>query len=225
MNSGAFDPFERDRRRLRASTAPGCTSTAPSACGPPPARRAGTSPRASSTPTRGPPTPTSGSTSPTTAASRSSRDPAAHRAAMGLAAAYLVASEHRQNYDYTPEASRRARGFAIYAALRSLGRKRPARPRRPLLRPRRALRASCCRTAAPRSSTTSSSTRSWSPASPRRSPAIQTDGTCWAGGTVWHGRHALRISVSGYATTTEDIERSAAAILKALGSAPAPPAP
>ena len=50
------------------------------------------------------------------------RDREAHRAAMGLTAAYLVESEHRQNYNFTPEASRRARGFAIYAALRSLGR-------------------------------------------------------------------------------------------------------
>src|SRR6185437_11347952 len=50
--------------------------------------------------------------------------PAAHRAAMGLSAAYLVRSgdEPRENMDWTPEASRRARGFAVYAALRSLGR-------------------------------------------------------------------------------------------------------
>ena len=52
-------------------------------------------------------------------------------------------SEHRQNYDYTPEASRRARGFALYAALRSLGRRGLARPRRPLLRPRRAASPRC----------------------------------------------------------------------------------
>ncbi len=51
------------------------------------------------------------------------RDRAAHRAAMGLTAAYLVESDHRQNFDFTPEASRRARGFAVYAALRSLGRR------------------------------------------------------------------------------------------------------
>ncbi len=42
---------------------------------------------------------------------------------MSLTAAYLVAGEQRDNYDYTPEASRRARGFALYAALRSLGRR------------------------------------------------------------------------------------------------------
>src|SRR4029077_14164536 len=51
--------------------------------------------------------------------------PAAHRAAMSLSAAYLVRSpsEPREPMDWTPEASRRARGFAVYAALRSLGRR------------------------------------------------------------------------------------------------------
>ena len=44
--------------------------------------------------------------------------------------------------------------------------------------------------------------------------AVQRDGTCWAGGTVWHGRPAMRISISGWATTAEDVERSAAAILR-----------
>jgi hypothetical protein len=45
---------------------------------------------------------------------------------------------------------------------------------------------------------------------------IQADGTCWVGGTVWHGREAIRISVSGWQTTDADVERSAAAILRAL---------
>jgi hypothetical protein len=44
--------------------------------------------------------------------------------------------------------------------------------------------------------------------------AVQRDGTCWAGGTVWHDQPAMRISVSGWATTAEDVERSAAAILR-----------
>jgi glutamate/tyrosine decarboxylase-like PLP-dependent enzyme len=50
--------------------------------------------------------------------------PAAHRAAMSLSAAYLVrsADEPREPMDWVPESSRRARGFAVYAALRSLGR-------------------------------------------------------------------------------------------------------
>ena len=52
------------------------------------------------------------------------RDVAAHRAAMGVAAAYLPPARgaERDPFDYVPELSRRARGFAVYAALRSLGR-------------------------------------------------------------------------------------------------------
>ena len=45
--------------------------------------------------------------------------------------------------------------------------------------------------------------------------AVQADGTCWCGGTVWHGRAAMRISVSAWATTESDVERSLAAILAA----------
>jgi len=45
--------------------------------------------------------------------------------------------------------------------------------------------------------------------------AVQEDGTCWAGATVWQGRTAMRISVSGWSTTPEDVERSLAAILRA----------
>jgi hypothetical protein len=43
---------------------------------------------------------------------------------------------------------------------------------------------------------------------------VQTDGTCWCGGTVWQGQTAMRISVSSWATTDDDVERSVAAILR-----------
>jgi threonine aldolase len=43
---------------------------------------------------------------------------------------------------------------------------------------------------------------------------VQEDGTCWAGGTTWHGMHAMRISVSNWSTTEADIDLSAMAILK-----------
>ena len=45
--------------------------------------------------------------------------------------------------------------------------------------------------------------------------AVQDDGTCWCGGTVWQGRTAMRISVSSWATTDDDVERSLEAILRA----------
>ena len=47
---------------------------------------------------------------------------------------------------------------------------------------------------------------------------VQRDGTCWLGGTVWHGRAAMRVSVSGWRTTEDDIDRSAAAILRVLAA-------
>ena len=45
---------------------------------------------------------------------------------------------------------------------------------------------------------------------------VQRDGTCWAGGTTWHGMAAMRISISNYSTTEQDIDRSAEAILRAV---------
>jgi glutamate/tyrosine decarboxylase-like PLP-dependent enzyme len=44
--------------------------------------------------------------------------------------------------------------------------------------------------------------------------AVQSDGTCWCGGTLWHGRVAMRISVSSWATTDDDVELSLAAIAR-----------
>ena len=50
--------------------------------------------------------------------------------------------------------------------------------------------------------------------------AVQADGTIWLGGTTWHGRRAMRISVSGWMTETDDVERSIDAILRAARSTP-----
>ena len=47
---------------------------------------------------------------------------------------------------------------------------------------------------------------------------VQADGTCWLGGTDWQGRAAMRISVSSFRTTSEDVERSAGAILEAAAA-------
>jgi hypothetical protein len=48
--------------------------------------------------------------------------------------------------------------------------------------------------------------------------AIQSDGTCWAGGTTWRGRPGMRISVCSWATTDADVERSADAMIRAARS-------
>ena len=166
--------------------------------------------------TRGRPTATSGSTSPTTAA-LAIRDREAHAAAMGMSAAYLVRREPRPNSDWAPEASRRGRGFAVYAALRSLG--RAASPRSwsatARCRPARLARRGRGRGA------------QRGRAQPGllgvggRDPRAPAEGTFWAGGTVWHGRPALRFSVSNWSTTEADIDRSADAILSAVDRASA----
>ena len=48
---------------------------------------------------------------------------------------------------------------------------------------------------------------------------IQASGVAWLGPTAWHGRHAMRISVSSWATTAEDVERSLAVMVEALAAA------
>jgi hypothetical protein len=45
--------------------------------------------------------------------------------------------------------------------------------------------------------------------------AVQAGGECWAGGTVWRGQPAMRISVSSWATGPDDVAASLDAILRA----------
>jgi glutamate/tyrosine decarboxylase-like PLP-dependent enzyme len=142
-------------------------------------------------------------------------DRAAHRRAMSIAAAYLVAGEQRDNYDYTPEASRRARGFALYAALRSLGRRGLAE----LIERNCAQAARFARLLSEGGAEILNDVvlnQVLVAAPPSAIARVQADGTCWVGGTVWRGREAMRISVSSWATTDADVERSARAILVAL---------
>src|SRR3954451_15181303 len=153
------------------------------------------------------------------------RDAAAHTAAMGMTAAYLVRADDslRSNSDWVPEASRRARGFAVYAALRSLGRRGVAD-----------LVERCCalaRRLAERVEGDGVEVLNEvalnqvllrfgddDAATDAVVAAVQADGTCWAGGTRWQGRAAMRISVSNWSTTEADIDRSAEAILRAAAS-------
>jgi glutamate/tyrosine decarboxylase-like PLP-dependent enzyme len=153
--------------------------------------------------------------------------PDAHRAAMGSHASYLVRSEggERDALDWNPEASRRARGFAVYAAIRSLGRSGIAdlvdrccsharRFAEALAREPRVevlgdvvLNQVLVRFLAP-DEDHDARTRAVV-------EAVQEDGTCWLGGTTWQGKGAMRISVSNWSTTTDDVDRSVAAILRA----------
>jgi glutamate/tyrosine decarboxylase-like PLP-dependent enzyme len=147
------------------------------------------------------------------------RDTDALRAAMAVTAEYLpTAGKLRSPSDYTPELSRRARGVDIWAALEALGRSGVA-----------AMIEGCCAHAVHFAAGLSdagfevlnevvlnqvlvsfgSSERTLAVIA-----AVQREGTCWAGNTVWQGRTAMRISVSSWATTAEDVEKSLAAIIR-----------
>ena len=172
-----------------SAPARGCTSTARSGCGRPRARPSAAWCAASSAPTRGPPTRHKWLNVPYDSGLAIVADRAAPPARDGRLAAYLIDSDHRDNYEYTPEASRRARGFAIYAALRQLGRRGLAD-----LVDRSCEHAAhfarLCATAAPRSSTRSTSTRCWSRASRTRSRACRP--TARAGPAAPSGAAARR---------------------------------
>jgi glutamate/tyrosine decarboxylase-like PLP-dependent enzyme len=145
----------------------------------------------------------------------------AHRAAMSQFASYFIrgADEERSGMDWVPEASRRARAVPVYAVLRALGRIGLE-----------ALVDRCCALAARMADRL------------RAEPAIeilndvvlnqvlvrcgdntaaviarvQQEGVCWLGGTTWEGRDAMRISVSSWRTTEDDIDRSADSIIRAV---------
>ena len=160
------------------------------------------------------------------------RDREAHRAAMTLEAPYYApaSSVARANHNWVPEASRRARGFAVYAALRSLGRdglaqlvERCARLARRMAdqlarRPNvHVLNDVVLNQVLVRFDGAGGDADARTAAVIRR---VQDDGTCWVGGTTWHGMHVMRVSVSNWSTTESDIDLSAAAILRcaALGA-------
>jgi glutamate/tyrosine decarboxylase-like PLP-dependent enzyme len=151
--------------------------------------------------------------------------PDAHAAAMSWqAAAYVAPGAGREPTQYVPESSRRARGFAVWAALRELGREGVA-----------ALVGRCCAHAQRFAAVLGAEDGveilndvvlnqvlvRFDDSDERTQVirAVQQEGTAWLGGTVWHGRHAMRISVSSWATTEADVDRSAAAIVACFRSA------
>ncbi len=152
------------------------------------------------------------------------RKPSALRAALTHSpAAYLFPGEQREPMEYTPELSRRARGVEVWAALRSLGRAGLAE-----------MVDQGCRHASRFAEGLAAAGYhvlnevllnqvlvSFGDAerTQRVIRAVQEDGTCWCGGTVWQGQTAMRISVSSWATTEADVELSLAAILRGAASA------
>jgi glutamate/tyrosine decarboxylase-like PLP-dependent enzyme len=147
------------------------------------------------------------------------RDATSLRTAMSTSGSYLMQDEERIPYQYTPDFSRRARGIEVWAALRCLGRDGLAdlieRTCRLAVRFAEGLRRAGYHVlnevvlnqvlvsfGQPEHTT-------------RVITRVQADGTCWCGGTVWQGHTAMRISVSSWSTTEEDVDRSLTAILRA----------
>ncbi|HYV73059.1 MAG TPA: aminotransferase class V-fold PLP-dependent enzyme [Candidatus Binatia bacterium] len=146
------------------------------------------------------------------------REASSLQKAFATSAAYLQASDVREPCHYTPESSRRARGIELWAAMRSLGRQ----GLKDLVERnchQAAFFAERLRRAGSKvlnevvlnqvlvSFGTAEETR-------RVITAVQEEGTCWCGGTEWHGQSAMRVSFSSWATTDEDVERSLTAILR-----------
>ena len=159
--------------------------------------------------------------------------PEAHQESVLMPAHYIqMTAGEREPRAFTPDESRRARALPMYAALRVLGREGIAE-----------IVDRCCAMATlmaqrlaahdsvrilndvvlnqvlvqfrPRNGDDDAAAALTRDVISR----IQDEGTCCAGGTNWHGQAAMRISISNWSTTAEDIERSAAAILVALSSA------
>jgi glutamate/tyrosine decarboxylase-like PLP-dependent enzyme len=146
------------------------------------------------------------------------RTPEYLHTAMTLSAAYLTPSDGREPWHYAPEASRRARGVELWAAMRSLGRsglremiERNCRQAKVF-----AERLHKAGFAILNNVVLNQVLVSFGSAEDTRRVItdIQNDGTCWCGGTQWHGHTAMRISVSSWATTDEDVERSVTAMIR-----------
>ena len=146
------------------------------------------------------------------------RDREALRAAMSPPMASFPQGSGREPWQYSPEASRRARGIEVWAALVSLGRSGVAdlveRTCRYASQFAEGLRAAGCQILNEVVLNQVLVSFGSDDKTERVIAAIQEDGTCWCGGTVWHGCAAMRISVCSWATTEEDVHRSLAAILR-----------
>jgi glutamate/tyrosine decarboxylase-like PLP-dependent enzyme len=150
-------------------------------------------------------------------------DPESHTGAMSLAGPYLVADPgQRDNTNYVPESSRRARAVPIYAALRSLGRSGVAEliERNCAQARRMAKRLAAIPGAHVINDVVLNQVLVQLPggddANRAAVAAIQRDGTCWLGGTTWQSQYVLRVSISNWATTDDDVDRSADAIARAI---------
>lgn len=145
------------------------------------------------------------------------RDGAALRASMGITAAYLEPGNRREPMHHVPEASRRARGVELWAALKFLGRsglrdliERTCTHAQHFAVGLRDAGFEVLNEVVVNQVLVSFGSPEVTREVIRR---VQEDGTCWCGGTVWQGKTAMRISVSSWATSASDVERSLEAII------------
>jgi glutamate/tyrosine decarboxylase-like PLP-dependent enzyme len=163
------------------------------------------------------------------------RDAAAHHAAMTLGAAYYVetAGAERDNYNWVPESSRRARGFTVWAALRSLGRAGLAEMVGRNCDAARRIGAGLAdvphvrvlndivvnqvlvRFDDPTGELAAGDARTLAVID-----AVQRDGAIWLGGTTWHGMRAMRISVSNWATSPAHADLAVDTLRRIAGELP-----
>jgi glutamate/tyrosine decarboxylase-like PLP-dependent enzyme len=146
------------------------------------------------------------------------RDPADLAAAMAITADYLITdSEYRNPSDYTPELSRRGRGIDTWAALRTLGRSGVERMIDEFCSHAKRFGEGLAAAGFEilNEVVFNQVVVSFGDDAKTREviEAIQKDGTCWCGATVWRGRTAMRISVSSWATTEEDVQKSLRAMI------------
>ncbi|WP_181770490.1 pyridoxal phosphate-dependent decarboxylase family protein [Amycolatopsis pittospori] len=149
--------------------------------------------------------------------------PESHAAAMSFTAAYLTGhgdGGSRAPSDFVPESSRRARGFATWAALSELGRTGVAEliERCCALARRFAERLTAAGIAVVNDVVLNQVLVGFGEDTDRVVEAVQKSGECWMGATTWHGRRLMRISVSAWSTTEADVDRSVAAIQAAWAS-------
>ncbi len=148
------------------------------------------------------------------------RDPSAVRAAMSLHGDYLIQDEHGDPFDKVPELSRRGRAFTVWAALRSLGRSGVAELVERLCRHASSFAAGIAEMDGATVLNDVVFTQVCAEfGNDERTDQVLArlleDGTAWISGSTWHGRRVLRISVSNWSTTDDDVTRSLDAIRRA----------
>jgi glutamate/tyrosine decarboxylase-like PLP-dependent enzyme len=146
------------------------------------------------------------------------RDGAALRAAMNMTAAYLTPGTQREPMHHAPESSRRARGVELWAALKTLGRsglaelvERTCAHAQTFAAGLRAAGFEVLNEVVINQVLVSFGSAAVTREVIRR---IQEDGTCWCGVTEWQGKAAMRVSVSSWATTETDVQRSLEAMVR-----------